>query len=525
MSYFLNIQKLDERKKDILIILFLLFIACYLRPIPHIGVMGRDETSYAFLAKHFLNGTFLDYYIFTAFHPLFSFIASLIAYVGVNPELAGRIVSYSFGVLSVIPTYFIGKTLFSQTTGFIAGFFTATFPVLIKWAGVVQAQTTYSFMLLMSMYFLCLFFKKQKLLYSALGGLFLSLAYLSRAEGLGIFAGNLFLYIIFLSKKRKEVNKNLAGLAVFIFVFLLIASPYVYALRLKTGETKFTNKFSNIRDAVIVSYNLDYEKYNYGNLDIPKKELLKMAVKVYPKKIIECFKNFPNYFGILSLILVAIPIIWLFFEPIQIRNYLYFIPYLYVLLILPFFFVAENYFIPYAPFVFILAGFGADVIDKAFQKKIKRFNIPIIIISLLFLVGYENVFHNKIKSFFVKPNPIPDLQTIVYSSYRDFGREVSSIVKPDSRIMTRFNIGAWYANGEYVSFPDVNWEQFVKSVRQQKVDYIIIGPAEMGMRQDIYNELFWRINGIIKDDNFSLVKRSVNVNFIEFYLIKVKANE
>jgi len=514
-------KSIQNINKDLLTLFILLAVAAFLRPIPYIGGMGLDETSYAFLIKHFVDGTFLDDYIFIAFHPFYSFIASPLAAIGINPELAGRIVSYFFGVASVISVYFIGQLLFSRTAGFIAGFMTATFPVLIKWSGIVQAQTTYSFMLLMSMLFSLLFLKRFKLYYAILAGVFISFAYLSRAEGLGIFFGNVLMLLIFWFKKSFD-RKPLIGAVLFIVSFLIVASPYVYALRLKTGQTKFTNKlYTQIRAAVIVDYDLDYEKYNYGKADIPKGEVLKMAIKVYPKKIVEAFTNFPDYFGYLALFLAVLPLLFLFFETVSLAQYLFFLPYLYVLIILPFFFLSENYFIPYAPFIFLLSGNGAELFENVFQKRIKKSNVPFILAFVLLLITYENVIHDRVKTYFQETKPGINKQTIIYNGYRDFGKEIAPLIPKDSKIMTRFNIGAWYANGEYVSIPDVNWQEFLLTLDKQKVDYIIVGPAEMDMREELYNELFWRIKGIVKDNRFSLVKRTVTPYYLEFYLIKV----
>ncbi len=510
--------------KNLLSLFILVVIASLLRPFPQISLMGLDETSYAFLIKHFADGTFLDDYIFTAFHPFYSFIASPLAMFGINPELAGRIVSYLFGVAAVIPAYFIGEKIFSKQAGFISGFMTATFPLLVKWSGIVQAQTVYSFMLLMSMLFVVLFYKNFKLIYAAFSGVFLSFAYLSRAEGIGIFAGNLLLFIVLWLKNKVEKKRILIGLSIFVISFLVVASPYVYALRLKTGDLKFTNKlYTQIRAAVIVSYNMDYEKYNYGKAEIPKEELLKMAIKIYPEKVFAAIKNFPEYYGYLPLFLAILPLFLMIFGfgTIALNKYLFFLPYLYVLLIIPFFFVVENYFAPYAPFVFVLAGCGVESLRMLSEKNLKKKSYLYIYGLILFLTAYNNVLHNKLKPYFVEKKQQFDIQGIIYTGYRDFGREVSHLIPINSKIMTRFNIGAWYAKGEYVSFPDVSWNEFLDVLDKQKVDYIMLGPAEMDMRTDLYNEIFWRIKGIIKDNKFKLVKRIVTPNYLEFYLIKV----
>lgn len=483
--------------------------------------MGRDETSYAYLIKHFLEGTFLDDYVFVAFHPFYSLIASPIAALGVDPELAGRIVSYTFGVFSVIPVYFIGELLFSQLAGFAAAFMTATFPVLIKWAGIVQGQTVYSFMLVMSMLFIVLFFKKMRYRYAFWSGFFLCLAYLTRAEGLGVFAGDIIIFVLFAFKNKFNIKKVLAGLAIFVLTFLIIASPYVYALKIKTGEAKFTNKlFVQIRAAVIVSYGLDYEKYSYGKTDLDEIEILKMAIKIYPQKLWEFFKKTPDYFGWMGITLALVCIVLCFFEPLKISSLAFFMPYLYVLLILPFFFVAENYFVPYAPVLFIVSGYGIEYLDKLILKREKRIRV-LIIVTLFLLTFYENIVHIKIKNYFTKMPAKLDVQRIIYTSYRDFGREIASIIKPDARIMSRYNIGAWYANGEFVTFPYVSWNEFLEYLHKEKVDHIIIGPAEMDMRPEIYNNLLWIIKGIVKNDRFSLVKHSVISTYCEFYLVKV----
>ncbi len=513
---------MTDKKKELLSLAILLLIAAYLRPFPDFGVMGRDETSYAFLIKHFVDGTFLEDYIFTAFHPFYSLISSPLAASGVDPELAGKIVSYTFGVLTVIPVYLTGKILFSRIAAFSAGFMTATFPVLSKWAGIVQGQTTFSFMLLMSLFFLVVFFKTFLKRYALLSGLFISLAYLTRAEGIGVFAGSVVLFFIMSVINSADSKKILVGLVIFVVSFFVFAAPYVYALKLKTGETKLTNKlFTQIRAAVIVSYELDYEKYNYGKADMPEREIIKMAIKVYPGKILEALKSFPNYFGTIGMLLFIIPVITRFFIGVTFRNYIFFVPYLYVLLVLPFFFVAENYFIPYAPIVFLISGHGVQSLNQLFETKIKKFSFAIIAVFLLFLVAYENVLHYRLKTFFVEEKNIFNMQSAIYTAYRDFGRKASHLIKRDSRIMTRFNIGAWYSGGEFIQFPDVNWEEFLSLLKREKVEYLIIGPAEMDMRPEIYNEIFWRIKQIIKDDRFKVVMKSVEGGFFEFYLIKV----
>lgn len=504
-------------------LLILLVLAAFLRQWPAISLMGRDETSYAFLIKHFVDGTFFDDYIFIAFHPFFSFIASPIAAFGVNPELAGRIVAYSFGVLSVVPVFFVGKLLFSELVGYIAALMTATFPVLVKWAGIVQAQTTYSFMLLMSFLFVILFYSKWEKLYAFFAGFFLCLAYLSRAEGLGIFVGNVILIGVTALKNSNERKKILAGLVIFVSTFLIFAAPYMYALRVKTGEVKFTNKvYQSIKAAVIVSYDLDYEKYNYSKAALDEKDVLIMALKVYPEKIWDCIKNFPNYYGVFSIIFTLLFLFLLFFQKAKLKAYLFFLPYLYVILVLPFFFVAENYFIPYAPFIFILSAVSIDALKNVISSKGNKFPATLFVSFVCFFIVYDNVLHSRIKSYFFKPAQSFDVQHILYASYRDFGREVASYISPNAKIMARFNIGAWYSGGEFVVFPDVSWDEFIDYLKKQKVDYIILGPAEMNMRRDIFNEIIWRCKGIIKDDRFKIVKRIVNNYYIEFYLVRVR---
>lgn len=516
MSFLLKIDGLDEKKKDVLIVLLLIIIGIFLRPLPEIGTMGRDETSYAFLAKHFLDGTFLDDYIFIAFHPFYSFIVAIVSMVGIDIELAGRIVSYSFSILSIIPIYFIGKTLLNQVVGFFAGFMTATFPPLIKWSIIVQAQSIYSFMLIMSVLFLIFAIKKENNFFYIFSGIFLSFAYLSRAEAIGIFAGNILLLFYILCKNAEKRKKTAIGLFLFIISFIIIASPYIYALKLKTGSLKFTNKlYTQIRQAVIVHYGLDYEKLNFGGMDLPKKDVITLALLAYPEKLIEGFKNLPNYFGIVALLGVLLSFFMRFYKKISIKGFEIFLPYIYVIFILPFFFVAENYFIPYAPLVFVIAGYGFYNISFIWDNKFKK----IALFVFLLLISYENIFHSKIKNFFVKPVVKQDVQSIVYSSYKDFGREISRLIEPNSKIMTRFNIVAWYAGGEYVGFPDVSWDEFIRNIDNYKVDYIVIGPAEINARPEITKNLY---NYALENRKFKLQKASLYQNFLEFYLIKVE---
>ncbi|MCX7771179.1 MAG: hypothetical protein N2202_08910, partial [Proteobacteria bacterium] len=93
------------------------------------------------------------------------------------------------------------------------------------------------------------------------------------------------------------------------------------------------------------------------------------------------------------------------------------------------------------------------------------------------------------------------------------------LIEPNARIMTRFNISAWYAGGEYVNFPLVSWEEFVKNIDNYKADYILIGPAEMSGRTDISMNL---LKSTQENKKFRLVKSARMQGSFEFYLVKVE---
>ncbi len=512
----------SEKKKDLLVLSVLIIIALFIIPFPSEGVMGRDETSYAFLMKHFVDGTFLSDYIFIAFHPLFSFLGSFFVYFGMEPEIAGKTLNYILCTLSLVPIYLSGKMLFSRNVGFIAGLMTITFTGFTQWAAIVQAQITYAFMLFMSQLFMVLLFIRKKAIFAVLGGMFISLAYLSRAEGLGIFAGWIAVFIIYILIKKEDVKKHLLALSLFIASFLIVATPYVYALRLITGETKFTDKlFTQIRVATIVTYGYDYEKFNYGNIDLPKLTWIKLALKAYPGKIIEFLKNTPELYNWLPLILFIFALFIMFFKKKDRLKLIFFFPYLYVVFIIPFFFLTPNFYQPYAPILFIMSSYGLVELKKLLEEKFSP-KKGLIIFSIFFsLLCYEHLLHSKIKTFFYPPPPETNIQSIVYQSYRDFGKLIKPIIKPGDRIMTRYNIVAYYAGGEYVVFPDVSWHEFLNNLDNQKVNYIIIGPEEQDIRAEISFEILNRVITHHQDARFQLVRTDLLADSMIFSLIRV----
>ncbi len=516
--------KLSDIKKDLINLIILVSLAFYFLPFPREGVMGRDETSYAYLIKHFLDGTFLNDYIFVAFHPLYSFLASFIAYFNNDPEIAGKILNYLLGFFLVITTYFTGKLIFSRAVGFIAALMTVTFSNLTQWVGIVQAQITYTFMLIMSQLFLALFFHKKKLIFSILGGIFLSLAYLSRAEGMGVFAGWVLFFIVYLFKKNLDRKKVSINLCLFIISFIIVASPYVYALRNITGELKFTNKLlAQTKVSAIMSYGYDYERFNYGSDDLPAKTWVLLALKAYPPRIIEFFKKAPEYYNVTSLILFIVAVCLIMFRKKDLLKLFLFSPPLYVVFIIPFFFLTPNFYHPYAPIVFIVSAYGLFELKNFIQLNFNKNLAVIFFITIIALLFYENLLHNKIKSKLAsaKVSSSLDGQVITYKAYRDFGKAIKPIIKPSDRIMARFNMGSYYAGGEYVSFPDVGWDEFLEYIKKQRIDYILIGPAEQKLRVQITGEILYRALSDKREPLFRLVSAYEMPYNLKFYLIKV----
>jgi len=131
------------------------------------------------------------------------------------------------GAVSCLIIYKIGTVLFNSKVGFLAGCLLAVDFVSLLYANTLLTETLFTFLFLVSIYFVVRFLKRSSIKYLIWGGLFMGLATLCRPVSL-YFPVFLVLFFIFSSfvKGTPPVSRITNGL-VFVLIFVLTLSPWL----------------------------------------------------------------------------------------------------------------------------------------------------------------------------------------------------------------------------------------------------------------------------------------------------------
>lgn len=460
-------------------------------------VMFRDEASFAFLIKHMVDGTVLSDDSFYVFQPLLPIIAWPVAAVTKNPELAGRLVSILLGSLAVLPAYFLAKDMFGRKAAVASAVLTGLIQPLVLSSGSVMAEVPYAFTVLLGTYVAYRTYKAGSMVMYTLFGLVMGMSYLARPEGAVIFFfWSFFLGIIMLGK-GVPLKSAATLLAVSVAAFFILAMPYMALLKSHFGTWQLTGKTSvnmaynkAIADTSPGSYDEKLAKYTQMELQGAGgpggvAEKVRGIVSRYPGNFVEEMKSIvtttgylPFAFAVLGLVLGArkretwksAGLLLLSFTP---------------LLFIPMYHVLDRVVLPYAPLVFILSAAGtagaASLLGRL-RPSVKLLEHAALTVILAAVIGPGLYSYCSMdpEGFLNLSPSLPG-----YYEYRLAGDELKKTLPPDSRIMTRNNMVAFYAGGEYVPFTTLGMEDAWKYIVEKKVDYVVYGPLEQYMRPEM----------------------------------------
>jgi len=180
------------------------------------------------IAKDFASGLFRKALSHNQ-QPLYSLFVAFLSQWVPDFELAGKSVSTFFGILIILPVYFLGKQIFDSKVAFFSSLFLVVHPYVRRFSADVLKESTYLFFLATA---LCLAWKaiQEEKKYGFLFiPLFSAFAYLVRPDGLEALLV-VFFYVIFVKEFSMPGGKKAVILVLLLsscFLFL----PYLIHLR------------------------------------------------------------------------------------------------------------------------------------------------------------------------------------------------------------------------------------------------------------------------------------------------------
>jgi 4-amino-4-deoxy-L-arabinose transferase-like glycosyltransferase len=249
----------DERRD--LIFLFGFALALRLLLYKWTYLIAIDGTGfYLKPAQYFASGQWMDG-LGVGYHPLYPILVASFSKVVGDFELSGQMVSILFGTLAVIPIYYLTRGSFGGWTAFISSLFLAILPRHVALSADFLSDPTYTFFLMSAVWlgWTALTGDDRRILF--LAGLATGLAYLTRAEGIGVLL-ILGPWLLFRGMHFHSWDYRRNGYACFVllFSFLLVASPYILYLRYSTGTWTISRKPAVDRAVVLIKRKLFFQK-------------------------------------------------------------------------------------------------------------------------------------------------------------------------------------------------------------------------------------------------------------------------
>lgn len=169
--------------------------------------------------------------------PLYSLLIAFIFQWVPDFEVAGKLVSTLFGILMILPVYFLGKRIFDEKVAFYASLFLVVHPYVRRFSGDVLKESTYLFFLVTALWFAWRTIQNEKKYPFLFISLLSVIAYLVRPDGVEVVL-IVFFYVLFIKKFSMPGEKTK------VILFLLLSSvvlllPYLFYLREVRGEWTF----------------------------------------------------------------------------------------------------------------------------------------------------------------------------------------------------------------------------------------------------------------------------------------------
>jgi len=227
-------------EKQVLLLLLGITFALRLYVVLMAQGIAYDSTEYGFIARSFLKGDFIKGLSSPA-PPFYPFLISLFSIDTTHVEIAGRLLSFFFGTITILPLFYLVKEAIGQREAVFSALFYSFHPYLVTYSGMLLTEATYWGLLVLSVYFFWTGLRKEKVWRMMLSGVFLGLAYLTRPEGIGY----VLVYLIWavveggLAKKWFKRSIFIGVLILTVFIFVL---PYTIYIHQETGKWLISKK-------------------------------------------------------------------------------------------------------------------------------------------------------------------------------------------------------------------------------------------------------------------------------------------
>jgi hypothetical protein len=192
---------------------------------------NTDEAVYAGQAAAIARAPVLKdiFPIFRAHPLLFQFLLALVFSFGVS-DLAGRLVAVALGLATVYLVYRLGKLLYGEKAGLLAGLFFALMPYHVVVSRQVLLDGPLVFFTTLTLFFLARYAMTHRPAWIYLTGVGMGLTFLAKETGI-ILLGAIYAFLAL----SREIRVQVRQLALSMLLMVLMIAPFPISLLLAGG--------------------------------------------------------------------------------------------------------------------------------------------------------------------------------------------------------------------------------------------------------------------------------------------------
>lgn len=500
----INYQKLYNKTWKKICILLLIALTIRLVCLPFNTIINTDGVSYATIGSNLIQGngyTHITGKIALIIAPFYPFLLGLVSLFVSNIEVAGQVVSMLFGVLLIIPIYFLARKLYNERIAILTSILVILSHSLIFVSTEVKTEAIYIFLLISAIYLSWLALTKKKIQYYILSAAFFALCFMTRQEAIGYIVIFLILNALCIWKyvNRKKVITFLSSTFLIVIVFLVVSSPWLIFRYQVTGDKDilYSAEMSNLLSPTVISLSgfdlskteeyedfwmgldehnqIKAEKYWYSEYkdtsffnslkSNPKTVMLKWTEGFY----ISCILFIPQIFNPLFIGLAFIGLLTAVYTKSKLKRELFLIAFmLFSFSLYPLAPISPRYYIPILPILFLFVAKGMILIYQPLQKTISNIThiklpyhkIEALSILVIAIISAPLIYAQFAYSF----EPI---------EYKDAGLWLKDNTPQNSIVMSRKPEIAFYADRTWRVLPYANYSSTMAYARQEGVNYLV----------------------------------------------------
>jgi len=418
--------------------------------------------------------------------PLYPILIALLSKTGLDFEISGRLVSFTFSLMTIFPLYFLIKKIFNSKVAFIGCMFVAIHPYFARFSVDVLKDPLYVFLFISSIWLGWEALEKHKPYLFLVVGFFGGLTYLTRPDGLEIFLVMMG-WILFshLPQLRRDYWKRICAILLLCTTIFLLAIPYILYIHKTTGRWTIS-RTKHI--SALLGQEKDMAQKYFGKAGNLAEKTSPWTTRRFFASLIYLLRKSQNIFHpILGLLLL---VGWMTRKPIPYRRgelYLlsFFTLHVFVLYLLLLHYslwdegqlvgshFSGRHVLPLVALSFPWMGVGFCVISDRSANWIEKrkplgSHIHQKVFIVLFIILFVSVLPKTLKS--VRSEKI---------GRKEAGIWIKRDMKSKPIIITSMSRVAFYAHGDLIYVPGHSLPDLSKNIEKKKCDYFVFNEKDM----------------------------------------------